>query len=360
MQIIFLDNKLKDIWNKFCFSHLEGWLWHTTWWIDFCMNCRFDVKTKNLSFLVYDCEKPVAIVPLILEEFIDGDSVIRELTFAGGCTPHFLIDSEIGLKQSQKLWQYIWDEIKELSVKNNIYRVWFRKNFQNDTYGDFMQRENQFVREGFLDTSLYTNILCLKAEDKEILSGMTKGHSYAVKKSLNCLECKISDAGSINKEDILKFRDDYYRIAGKVTRPSETFDNLYEFIKNDMGILLEAIYKENTIGYIYIVFYKKYAYYLMSCTDDNYKELNVSHFLQWNVIRFLKNRGIEYYELGEQYFAPNLIYQVTDKLRNISLFKRGFGGNMFFQYSGEYFFSSDYLNTMYMKRIENLTKVLEE
>jgi hypothetical protein len=52
----------------------------------------------------------------------------------------------------------------------------------------------------------------------------------------------------------------------------------------------------------------------------------IGHALQWAAIEWLVAHGVTTYELGIQQFGP-LLHDVPDeKARNISRFKRGFGG----------------------------------
>lgn len=338
-------------WDTFCDSQEEAWFWHTTGWIKYCEFSQFGFDTKNLSFMVMYDNKILAIVPLMIE--VNQSNGNREFTFSGGPTPFFVIDQLVERREATDIQDLIWDEIQKLANRHNIGRIWMRANVQNNDYLSNINIYNPLSKKGFLDTSLFSCIISLNHEEKTLLSEMRKGHKAAVKKSITQLKAVCYDSDSITVNKLNQFKDIYFSIAGKVTRPTETFDMLFEFIKNGHGLLFEAVFEHHIVGYSMIIFYKQYAYYAMACVVQEYKDYNVSHFLEWQAFCSLKQKNILYYELGEQYFGSSLSCIVTNKMKSISAFKRGFGGRIYMQCSGEYFFSKEYFDKVCIARIED-------
>jgi len=89
----------------------------------------------------------------------------------------------------------------------------------------------------------------------------------------------------------------------------------------------------------------------MSGVFEQYKQYDVSHYLQSVAFDILRDKGVTRYELGDQVYN-GLFYQPSEKERNISLFKRGFGGQIVVKPRSEFFFSADYLRETMQKRIE--------
>jgi hypothetical protein len=179
----------------------------------------------------------------------------------------------------------------------------------------------------------------------------SKGHKSAIKKGRSLLTCETST-------DIKTFMHDYFVIAGHQTRPVETFEFLGKWIKSGYGTLLRASADAETAGYIYILHYQDEAYYFMSGVFSQYKMLNVSHFLQDKAFELLRNMDIRYYELGEQHY-PSIFYVPTEKEESISLFKRGFGGQIVAKPRSEFFFDANYLKTTHENRIIKYTEALK-
>jgi hypothetical protein len=201
-----------------------------------------------------------------------------------------------------------------------------------------IQADNQI--KGYLNISGYTCVV----DTFDIKP--TKGHKAAIKIGHKNLKYKIITRLS----ETNRFRRDYFDIAGKQTRPNMAFFYLWKWIGMGYGTLLKAISGDETVGYIYILHYENEAYYFMSGTFEKFKELNVSHYLQSVAFEILKQKNIHHYEMGEQVYN-SLFCQPTEKERNISLFKRGFGGDIAVKPRSECFFDHDYMKQTYENRI---------
>lgn len=284
-----------DAWNEFC--NQNHWFWHTTHWLEYIQNSKFGVEFKDHSFFIEQNGKIVNIVPLLQE----GDQFISS-----------------GFEDRKEILY----EVKRIAVENGIKRV----------------RVSASIKE-YLDISGYTCVLNLKQITP------SKGHKSAIKKAEKYLTYTLC-------KNTVKFREDYYRIAGKITRPSVTFDILGRWIRLGFGTLLEAKLDGKTVGYTYILHYKDRAYYFASCVEPECREYNISHFLQAKAIEILRQKCIRWYELGEQVY-PSLHCQPSEKEHNISLFKRGFGGEIVRNPASEYFFDRDYFEQVYIERTKN-------
>jgi hypothetical protein len=178
---------------------------------------------------------------------------------------------------------------------------------------------------------------------------MSKGHKSAVTKANKYLNYSVVKTTE-------QFMKDYFEIAGKQTRPERTFELLEEWLSKGYGTLLRAEYYGKTAGYVYIIHHRKYAYYFMSCVFEQFKQFNVSHFLQSKAFEILREKGIHIYEMGNQPYN-GLLNCPTQKEINISKFKRGFGGDIVYKPRSEHFFDAEYMKQTYENRI---IKYLEE
>lgn len=297
MNFIILDHR----WNQHCQN-----FWQTSHWQNYVLNARFGVEYKNHSFMIEQSGEIIGLVPLIQEN--------DQFTFQGGPTPEFICKPEHE--------KYVLEEIKRIAGENGVKRIHIKGHIK-----------------GYLDCSAYACIINPNETDP------TKGHRAAIKKAENYLTYSIEPY-------LGTFQEDYYRIAGKVTRPQTTFDILDKWLENGIGILLTAKLGEMVAGYVYILRWKDCAYYFMSCVEPDCKCYNVTHFLLWKVFELLRDIGVKKIELGEQTY-PSLFCQPTDKEKNISLFKKGFGGQIVLNPASEYFFDKDYMRQAYVERINN-------
>jgi len=71
-----------------------------------------------------------------------------------------------------------------------------------------------------------------------------------------------------------------------------------------------------------IIFYGDTAYYHFSASVSGHNELPFSYFLQWEIIKEAKKRGIKHYNFWG--IAPNS--NPKHRFAGVTLFKTGFGG----------------------------------
>ena len=100
--------------------------------------------------------------------------------------------------------------------------------------------------------------------------------------------------------------DYYFKIAGKKTRPINTFNNIYKWIKNRFGVLLIANYNNVYVDIHFLLCIKILPIILWRVKIKIILNCNISHFLQWEAMKYLKNYGIRYYEVGNQDFTDTL------------------------------------------------------
>ena len=139
------------------------------------------------------------------------------------------------------------------------------------------------------------------------------------------------------------------------------WESLFEFIKTGYAVL--ALAKKNGsheyISGIIVFLYKYKAYYAFSATDPTFQRIKgIGHFLQWEIIKYLKKRGCKYYEIGWNLY-PIISEDVCSlKELNISLFKSLFGGKTYPLFRGEKFYSAEYLRKKRDFLTEKFIKIL--
>jgi len=125
------------------------------------------------------------------------------------------------------------------------------------------------------------------------------------------------------------------------------------------AILGGASYQGKHVAFDLINIYKDGAFY-SSASDDPDAETDVptSHVMQWRVINWLKENGFRIYEIGLQQFGAQLYDSPSEKDKAISFFKRGFGGLTVPVFSGEKFYSREFLSKVLSNRTEKLLQAL--
>lgn len=355
MKKIMYSPEYRKIWDDFCLEQPKAWFWHTSYWLEYCLESRFDVETKNLSYLVMDdsLQTVWAIVPLIIE--IQGE--YREFSFSGGPIPEPIIKAALGRKEKE-IEKFIFAEYSLLAIANDVQRIAIR---QSNAYQGKMEFSDTILtRRGYTDMSIYTSVLSLQRNEEQLLAEMTKGHRSAISKAIrSSIEIEKYDELTITADKWHSFKESYFTAAGKKTRPEKAFEILFQFIKDGYGYLFESFEQGQSSSFVYVIVYKSYAYYSMSCRNKEIVTVD-SQILQWEIIKFLKKKSILYYELGEQYFTPSFFYPVDAKKIAISQYKRGFGGELITQCSGEYYFSQEYFIKIWNQRCKKFRAYIFE
>ncbi|MFW2501334.1 GNAT family N-acetyltransferase [Clostridium diolis] len=348
MEIKFINEMDYKIWNEFCINNSYATFFHTSYAMEYFKECSFNIKAQQKSFMIYENNNLIACMPVFLET-IDNEN---NLSYGGGQLLSPLITETLNKAGKRKVMKIILQKLDEIAYENNVNKISFYIPYLSNKYINSLVKYNYFLQYGYVDTSGLTCILDLEPTEEEIFKKFTKGHKADINKSKKYLELEIINNEDVSEKKIDDFMRYYFKIAGKHTRPQNTFNNICKWVKEEKGVLFKAIYNNNVCGYSFYSYYKDTAYYYMACKDNNLNNLKISHYLQWEAIKYLKNQGIKFLELGTQDFEDTLYNFPSEKDINISKFKRGFGGFIMPVYKAEKFYSSKSLKKCYEERIE--------
>jgi hypothetical protein len=134
----------------------------------------------------------------------------------------------------------------------------------------------------------------------EIKNNMNKGHKYNINKTLHS-NCKIEILEKPDNENVDKFLE-LYSSTMKRNNASKKYFFTKKFIKNHFDFLnsiLIQIKKDNDIIASTIFLYgDKYSHYHLSGRAENYKGLYPNDLIIWEAIKWSKNKGFDYLNLG--------------------------------------------------------------
>ena len=290
---------------------------------------EFDIEYSqsleaNESFLVWEGNKLLAVAVIYIEQDKSGG---RKISWNGGYCSGICINSNLSYKEQEKYAKKIMKYIDEIAEQYSCEEIWLRMDpLANPEQKIIFYNYNFLLRYGYIDYSSLTQLVDLKKDKDSLYADIRKGHKSNIKKGQR-YEIEIYDASNITKEQIELYKFIYEMDAGKVTRNSELYLHYLYYIQNDLGALALAKYKEKYVAAMIVTFFQKTAYY------SSYGELTeqlegipVGHTMQWKMMEYLKDRGIESYELGEQIFGNTHYNCPNKKLIDISNYKRGFGG----------------------------------
>lgn len=350
LEVILYNDITSPIWDKFCLENDMAWFVHTSEWIDYTLNMRFEKDSLNHSFAVCNNNKILALIPLI-EETIIGTK-FRELGFAGLNCPFPAFANELGFKHKKKVEKKIFLEI--FKIKRIDYNAFYICPLIDQVLcKDIIT--NHLLKHDFHDTTITTNILRLGGKKEEdLMKNMRKGHKADIKyasKIYNKVE--IIDINNFNEEKFNNYKIIHAKAAGRQTRPDKTWELMQNWIRNEYSVLALLKKEDLYISAIFVNTYKRKAYYHSSCTLPNYQnERGIGQLLQWEIIKYLNEINFSHYELGWNWY-PNISQEVADKkMLGISKFKAGFGGDIYPVFRGEYFINREFMKEIYNKRLD--------
>lgn len=277
----------------------------------------------NESFVALDNKIPIAVSEIYIEEYKQETQISWNGSF---CLAPY-IDIELGYRKQEKYGKKIMAYIDKKAKHYKCKKIMLRESpLGNPEEKAIFYNYNHLLKYGYVDASSMTQIIDLRRTQEELYADIRKGHKSSIKRG-NFYQIEIYDKETVTDEMIEIYKEIYETDAGKVTRNSELYRYYLEFIKKGMGIIAFGKKDNNEVGVAIITLYKNTAYYSSYGELENELGDNpIGHILQWEVMKYLKAHGIEFYEIGEQVFGKTHYDIPEEKLIHISNFKRGFGG----------------------------------
>lgn len=357
MEIIKLTKDKYEEWDKFCLASDDAWFWHTSGWIEYTLNYRPELKTQNLSFLVYKEDKIVAIVPLTLEIYKFAKKNICEFSFGGGAIPGLALNSALLSAERELIYKLIFTEIDQLARQNKIVRSRFRLtplslNFLNNEHSF-----NYLMKFGYIDVSLNTQLIDFNRTNEELWNDLRRNHRRNIKKGKD-FKINVYTSKNITKDIFNIYKEMHRKASGRKTRPDITFEMMHDWLTKDLAFLAAVEFKGKQVGFEYYSIYKNSVYGFSAANDPDYGYLPIRHFLEWEAILWMTKQGYSFYEIGLQQYGA-LLYDFPDKKQlDISHFKKGFGGFTVPWFMGERYYDKKYFLDISKKRIRRYANYL--
>ncbi|MFH1662263.1 MAG: GNAT family N-acetyltransferase [Candidatus Falkowbacteria bacterium] len=348
MEIIKLSkNKYKE-WDKFCLESDSAWFWHTTKWLNYTLNYRSELETKNLSFFVYKEGNIMAVVLLTIEKNKDN---IYEFSFGGGYIPSPVLKNNLSNLEENLVRLFIFQEIDKMAREKNVARAIFKQLPISPSLLNKDINFNYLMQFGYIDSSLNTQIIDLRKSEEELSSDLRRNHKRNIKKAK---DFKINFFTSKNITDNVfdNYKQMHHKASGRKTRTDITFEMMHKWIKEDLAFLVAIELNNKYIGFEYYSVYKNNVYGFSAANDPGFSHLPIRHFLEWESILWMKKQGYDFYEIGLQKYGA-LLYDFPDKKQlDISHFKKGFGGFVSPLFMGEKYYNKDFFLKVYNERVK--------
>jgi len=229
--------------------------------------------------------------------------------------PHLIIPGGPIINwEDKKLITLFINKVKELTKNENCWFVRLRPEIK-----DSSQSRKSFKSLGFVSAPMHlhaenTWILDISKSEEELLAGMRKSTRYLIKKSLT-LDLELEILKDPKSAKILfELQKETAKRHKFVGFSQKLFESEIESFTKDNNAAVFICRKDKTVlAAAIIIFYGDTAYYHFSGSTSKFSEIPFSYFLQWQIIKEAKKRGIKYYNFWG--IAPNTDLQVLHFLK---------------------------------------------
>lgn len=175
----------------------------------------------------------------------------------------------------------------------------------------------------------YKRIIDLSFELKDIRSQFRKSYLSLINRGLRNLDINIYTTRNIQVEHIYSLRDLHIQEAGRETRSLQSWMAQFNMIKNSEGFLILAMLENRIVSGGLFLISSKHCHYAVSASDRSlFNDMALFHPIMQVAICTAKELDARYFETGPDFISEQK-NKITEKLNNISIFKRGFGGRLY-------------------------------
>ncbi len=328
MSIISFEQIGCERWDAFCASSKNAWFRHTSTFIEFARTLA--KGSENLSFAVVNTsENIIALFPLVMQTTERG----KEFAMGGTPTPFPVFAGDSTHEERVKALNLGMDEIDRRAKKQSVTRTKIFVDSLTEPITSGQMQENPFLHFGYRDTSIETTCVDLRQTEENLYVNISPSHRANIRKA--------EDAGYVvdffesdqEENSFSIFEQIYFAAAGVKAGTPARWRATAGLMRK--GFAMPALIRKKdssqyVAGNMYMI-YKQRAYYMLSATLPEYqKTRGLGHLLQWETMKFLKQKDFTHYEVG--WIVPR---ESSQKEKDISHFKSLFGGKRFPVFSGE-------------------------
>ena len=244
----------KEQWDKWVHQIGGASYYHSWYWLNYMQN--FAGVEKVLSFMVLNNKnEPTAVCPLGVT-LRDG---LVSISFGGASCGLPALASD-NARERKKVSDYIFEIINSIVKENDVSSLDFNWHPMNNRFlnGHPLSHEDLFMplRYDFVPVLYNTLAIDLKLPAETLADNVSKYHYRHIARALKKgLSFKIFDFQSDShkaKTMFDEFEKAHIASAGKLTRPQQTWDAMYETLQNKAATLFVVYSGEIPISYLFL------------------------------------------------------------------------------------------------------------
>lgn len=233
-----------------------------------------------------------------------------------------LIDGLPGTETFETVLRLIVDHIEELSVKKGI--LMHNVMIEAVELAEGRNRLNYLCDFGYEDISTVTPLIQCDSSEELLRRGLRKSYKPLINRAQRNYKTIVVHKDNYDEEFCEEYRKLHALASGRPTRNIDSFRKMYAMIRTGKAFLV--LIKDNasvTVGSYYFLTHNGYAFYGSAATHPGLNsQSGVGHLGLWKGILFARQSGCKWMDLGQLLTRKD----ITEKEKNIHLFKSGFGG----------------------------------
>jgi len=269
----------------------------------------------NLSMVLYDNKQAVGLMPLMAHKNEQSEWV---LSSNGVEIVEPIFSQSLARKVKKRLEVQLFNLISDLSRQLNIGQCQF-VNIECSELSSWYVMCAERAKEAFSTHHLLVD-LSLSFED--IRLKFRKSFKPLINKGLREWQVEVHE--QVTSELFERFRLLHKSVAGRSTRPIESWDKQKEQIDSMESFIVTVSDEDNVLIGAGLFTYSRYSgLYCVGAYKRELFDKPLGHAVQMKAIETFKNNGLKWYEIGQKHLKIDKI-PATEKELSISHFKEGF------------------------------------
>jgi hypothetical protein len=223
------------------------------------------------------------------------------------------LSSENEISATNLAVKYLLETSSENSAQLNFKTNPLQQKFLSDWQMRFIQNGGGLTHE-------YRGLIDLRQSVADIKKPIRKSYRSLINWGDRNIDYLIVDEQNVRKDIFAKFQNFHLKIAGRSTRPNESWQQMRHLVAEKRAVLILGSMNDRLVAATYMFHNTDYSLYGTGVYDRELFDKPISHSCVFHSLMALKDRGIKWCDLGNVYLPPN----VDKKEKNIALFKKGF------------------------------------
>lgn len=306
----------RQVWKKVVDGSPDAWHWHTWNTLQFTMSAATTLHPSDLSFFVYEVERVVGCVPLMVRDSAEG-ATDRVAAYHPGIG--FLPWPACATENDHETFEnFAFEELERRARSAGAACIRLRLTPPRNVGNEKERAEKLANTFGYTLSEISSHTMSL---DADIFSRVRDRYQRYYRKFSPRFDVRIVEGAGVTKECAEQYAQLHEKDAGRRVRSPESYQRQADTARAGQGFYVVVMHEESKrpAGMLLISLYKDVAYDNSVAIDPEYAELRIGVILKWAAIEELLRRGVHLYDLGPRADLAT----ANEKERGIIQFKEG-------------------------------------